>query len=44
MAFSQEMAYSESGHIGSQSTLFGLQSHEKINVGSAKMDSPGVSL
>ncbi len=35
MAISEEMAYSESGHIGAESTVCGLQPHEKINVGSA---------
>jgi hypothetical protein len=32
MAISQEMASSESGPIGAQSTLCGLQPNEKINV------------
>jgi hypothetical protein len=35
MAISQEMASSESGHMGAESTLCGLQTHAKINVGSA---------
>jgi hypothetical protein len=35
MAISQKMAYSENGHIEAESTLCGLQPHEKINVGPA---------
>jgi hypothetical protein len=44
MAISQEMASSESGHTGAESTLCGLQTHEKMSVIFQLSDSPGVSV
>jgi hypothetical protein len=42
MTISQEMGYFESRHIEAESTLCGLQLHEKISVESLRMDSGNI--